>query len=458
MSRSSAEGTSSRSGSRAAEGHMARRRAPGLSGFGRRRRKSGRQEIRNDGGPRREIHAVGGPARHIPVLLGEVLDALEPARRARRSSTARSAQAAIRGAACGRRQRHRDRSRSRCDPAGARSREAAFAGRLSLVHAPFSRLDEYAGQASTASCSTSASPRCSSTRPSAASPSAPTARSTCAWRKAGPTRCRRGQPLQARRPRPHLRLPRRGAACRPHRPHDREAAREAAVRTHARPCRCDRDAGRTQPEGQDPSGDARLPGAAHLRQRRTRRTCAARCLPPSARSSPAAGWPSSRSIRSRTASSSASSPTAPASRRGSRHLPEAAVIRPRPSTNRAARSRPSDAEIAANPRARSAKLRAAVRTAAPARPVDMTMFGLPELARQRLVRRRGSSSVSHQRHRADRRDGRGRRLHLQDQARGGGPAGRRSARSRPRSASSRTPPICSRPTGACSPSRRACRS
>jgi 16S rRNA (cytosine1402-N4)-methyltransferase len=40
---------------------------------------------------------------------------------------------------------------------------------------------------------------------------------------------------------------------------------------------------------------------------------------------------------------------------------------------------PSDAEIAANPRARSAKLRAAVRTAAPSRPADMTLFGFPEL-------------------------------------------------------------------------------
>jgi 16S rRNA (cytosine1402-N4)-methyltransferase len=51
---------------------------------------------------------------------------------------------------------------------------------------------------------------------------------------------------------------------------------------------------------------------------------------------------------------------------GSRHLP--AAIKPRaPSFERPARAiRPSDAEIAANPRARSATLRAAVRTAAPA--------------------------------------------------------------------------------------------
>ena len=51
---------------------------------------------------------------------------------------------------------------------------------------------------------------------------------------------------------------------------------------------------------------------------------------------------------------------------GSRHLPLAPVTRT-PSFERPARAvRPSDAEVATNPRARSATLRAAVRTAAPA--------------------------------------------------------------------------------------------
>jgi 16S rRNA (cytosine1402-N4)-methyltransferase len=51
---------------------------------------------------------------------------------------------------------------------------------------------------------------------------------------------------------------------------------------------------------------------------------------------------------------------------GSRHLPLAPVTRA-PSFERPARAvRPSDAEVAGNPRARSATLRAAVRTAAPA--------------------------------------------------------------------------------------------
>jgi 16S rRNA (cytosine1402-N4)-methyltransferase len=53
--------------------------------------------------------------------------------------------------------------------------------------------------------------------------------------------------------------------------------------------------------------------------------------------------------------------------RGSRHLPETA---PPPATFETVARRPAvagDAELDANPRARSAKLRAAIRTAAPAR-------------------------------------------------------------------------------------------
>ena len=40
---------------------------------------------------------------------------------------------------------------------------------------------------------------------------------------------------------------------------------------------------------------------------------------------------------------------------------------------------PSEAEVEVNPRARSAKLRAAIRTDAPARPADPSVFGLPKL-------------------------------------------------------------------------------
>ena len=70
---------------------------------------------------------------------------------------------------------------------------------------------------------------------------------------------------------------------------------------------------------------------------------------------------------------------------GSRHIPEEAV--PEPTFRRLSRGveRPTAEELAANPRARSARLRAACRTAAAARPFDAGAFGLPVLPDMRIA-------------------------------------------------------------------------
>ena len=217
--------------------------------------------------------AVGGPARHIPVLLAEVLAALAP--QAGRDRHRRHVRRRRLHARDPRRRAHRVVGVDR-DPdaiaAGRATGSGVAAAGCGWCRRRSRTLDEHAEAVDgvVLDIGVSSMQLDEAERGFSFRADGPL---DMRMAQAGPTRRRRRQPLQGRRSRPHLRLSRRGAACRPHRPDDREAPRRRgrsrrtldladAIETHRR----------AQPEGQDPSGDARVPGAAHLRQRRARRT------------------------------------------------------------------------------------------------------------------------------------------------------------------------------------------
>ena len=215
--------------------------------------------------------ADGGLARHIPVLGGPAVDFLN-VRDGGVYIDATFGAGGYTRADPRRRQLQRDRHR----PRPARDRRAAStwcraptAGWCwSRIASPISKAwrAPAATTRSTASCSTSACRRCSSTRPRAASRSASTVRSTCAWAATG-----RAPPTWWRAPSERdlavdHRDARRRAACPRRRPRHRARPRRDADRDHRRAGRHRRPRRACAPR-HDPSGDAHVPGAAHLRQR-----------------------------------------------------------------------------------------------------------------------------------------------------------------------------------------------
>ena len=200
-----------------------------------------------------------------------------------------------------------------------------------------------------------------------------TARSTCAWPDDGdgPTRrrCRQRRPRKPSSPTSSSTWARSAARAASPAPSSARRRQQPFART-SRARRARRARAGPREDRRPACGDAHVPGAAHLRQRRAGRAGSRALAPPSACWRPAAGSSSSPSTRSRTGSSSSSS----RDRAGSGRARARAICRRRPATVRAPSFRfvnhrplsPTDKEVAANPRARSAKLRWAVRTDAPA--------------------------------------------------------------------------------------------
>ena len=166
----------------------------------------------------------------------------------------------------------------------------------------------------------------------------------------------------------HLRA-RRGAIRARHRARDRARAQRAADRYHQATC-CDHRARGARAARRNPSGDAHVPGAAHLRQRGTcpnspsALAAAERILKPGGRLVVV----SFHSLEDRIVKTFIADRSRIVA--GSRHAPETHGPQP---TFTALTKKPvtaDESEIAGNPRARSAKLRAAERTDAPARDAD----------------------------------------------------------------------------------------
>ena len=323
-----------------------------------------------------EIHAVGGPASHTPVLLNEVATALEPSAGETIVDGTFGAGGYTRmllaaGANVVAIDRDPDAIKAGADLA------AAFAGRLRLVHGPFSRLDEFAEEKidgvvldiGVSSMQLDQADRGFSFRSDGPL--------DMRMAKAGTTAAdvvNRFKPGDLARifgflgeERHAGRIARMIERRREKRPFERTLDLADAIETHI---------GRNPKDKIHPATRVfqalRIFVNDELGELAGALFAAERALKPGGRLAVVTFHSLEDRIVKRFIADRSGK------RAQSRHLPEAVAI-PATFDKSGGAIAASDAEIAVNPRARSAKLRAAVRTAAPARPVDMTMFGFPEL-------------------------------------------------------------------------------
>ena len=324
--------------------------------------------------------AVGGPARHIPVLLAEVVSALEPA----------SGQVIIDGTfgaggytkallAAGASVVAIDRDPDAIE--AGRALEHEFAGRLRLVQSPFSNLDEAVDEADGVVLDIGVS-----------SMQIDEAERGFSFRADGPLDMRMAQEgasaadvvnkLKAGdltrifgllgEERHAGRIARMIEKRRESRPFERTLDLADAIETHI---------GRKPGDKIHPATRVfqalRIFVNDELGELAQALFAAERVLKPGGRLAVVTFHSLEDRIVKRFIADRSSSPA------GSRYLPETQV-RTQTFDKRGGAVSPTDAETETNPRARSAKLRVAVRTDAPARAADPSIFGLPKLPEIRL--------------------------------------------------------------------------
>ncbi|MFD1988096.1 16S rRNA (cytosine(1402)-N(4))-methyltransferase RsmH [Mesorhizobium newzealandense] len=322
-----------------------------------------------------DLHAVGGSARHIPVLLGEVLEALAPAEGDIIIDGTFGAGGYTKAIlATGASVVAIDR-----DPdaiAAGRDLEAQSGGRLRLVQAPFSTLDEHVESADGVVLDIGVS-----------SMQLDQAERGFSFRADGPLDMRMAQAglsaadvVNSFKPgdlarifgflgeeRHAGRIARMIEARREKRPFERTLELADAIETHV---------GRAPKDKIHPATRVfqalRIFVNDELGELAKALLAAERALKPGGRLAVVTFHSLEDRIVKRFIADRADAVT------GSRHMPEAQA---RIATFRKAGGgvTAGDAEVAANPRARSARLRAAVRTEAPARNSDFSIFGLPKL-------------------------------------------------------------------------------